>query len=521
MKPTQRFHLSSLATSVAVQIFVAFFVIYAITSSGGLEASDSEIRYDTAKSWIAGMGGELRPGDEYKGVAGRDGHHYSYYGPLQSVLMLPVAAVLARLAPGHVDQLFKLVFGIIVIPAISALSLAILFRALRTLRFGEREAFLTAVFIGLATPLWHYGRSGQEENITGLAFALYLWGMGRLFREQYGGLKQIALAASVIVASRWAYVPALLVLLIPVGLLLWQRRADWRKWRASLAVSAALGVPVVAAVLWYNVHRFGRPFETGYGLYYSLVRPPLFTFGDAPNHLIALLVSPYRGLLWFCPSILVLLGMRSVPNGSLDGRLWKAALGALFVTWLLISSIAFWDAGDAWGPRYFVGMLVLLAPAFASVFTSGQRWRAVIAASLVVQFCSTLLPSSSEDFAYDTLNLQHPGMCTPWVCGCTALCLRLPWALRAIGNTISSRELPIIDLASSGKTPGGISPLETSDFNSVYWWPVRAAYRAHKLDPALAFAICLVVLSAACAALWVFYRRLPESSPSAVKTPDR
>jgi len=519
MKSTQRFRFSTLASSVALRIFVAFFVIYAITSSGGLEASDSEVRYDTAKSWLAGMGGELQPDDEAKGVAGRGGRYYSYYGPFQSILMLPVVAAINRFAPSHLDQLFKLVFGIVVIPAVSALSLAVLFCALRTLRFGERDAFLTVAFVGLATPLWHYGRSGQEENITGLAFAIYLCGMGRLFLDRFSGLLLIALASSVIVASRWAYLPALLILLIPVGLLLWQKRADWRRFWPSLSVSAAFGGAVVAAVLWYNVHRFGRPFETGYGLYYSLVRPPLFTWGDAPNHFVALAISPYRGLLWFFPAILVLLGLRNAPKGSFDGRLWKATLGAWLFTWLFISSIAFWDAGDAWGPRYFVGMVVLLAPGFAAVFASGQRWRAVIAISLAVQFCSTLLPSSSEDFAFDTMNRERPGTCTPWVCECNAPCLRLPWALRAIGNTLSSRELPVIELTSAVKTPGGISPLQTSDFNSVYWWPVRAAYRAHRINPALAFSLCLLVLSAACSALWFFYRRLPGPSPQPVATP--
>ena len=183
MKSSQTFRLSTIASSIAIQIFVTFFVIYAITASGGLEAVDSEVRYQTAKSWLDGSGGALPPGQEHFGVPGRDGHHYSFYGPFQSALMTPVAAVVARSSRGSSDQLFKLVFGIVVIPIISALSLAILFRALRTLRFGERDAFLTVALIGLATPMWHYGRSGEEENITALAFALYLWGMGSSSRS--------------------------------------------------------------------------------------------------------------------------------------------------------------------------------------------------------------------------------------------------------------------------------------------------------------------------------------------------
>jgi len=518
MKLSSRFRFSHIVSSVPVQIFVAFFVIYAVTSSGGLESIDAEVRYQTAKSWLEGTGGALPPGEEH-GVPGLDGRTYSYYGPFQSALMTPVAALTARLSRGNSDQLFKLVFGIVVIPMVSAFSLAILFRALRTLRFGEREAFLTVAFIGLATPLWHYGRSGQEENIVGLAFALYLWGMGLLFLERFGGLTLVALSAGVIFATRWSYGPTLLILLIPVVLLLWQRRADWRRWWQSLAISSGLGGTLVAAVLWYNNYRFGRPFETGYGIYARF--NPFFTPEQAPEHLLALVFSPYRGLIWFCPALIVLFGLRKVAKHSLDGRLWKPTLGAWLFTLFFIASIAFWSAGGAWGPRYFVALMILLAPAFASVFASGQRWRAVIAVSIVVQFCSTLLPCSAEDVVFSKMNSEHPGTCTPWVCGCSALCLRGPWALRVIGNTISSRELPTIELTASAKTATGASVLETSDFNSVYWWPVRAAYRAHKLDPALAFAFCMLVLCAACGALWLFYRRLPESLRSArAVTPD-
>lgn len=514
MKLGQRSGLRTIASSAEFQILVAFFVIYAITSSGGLEVIDAEARYLTAKSWLLGNGGALPPGAEHFGNLGRNGGYYSFYGPLQSIIMTPLVLVISWLSRGDADQLFKLGFGVIVIPLISAISLALLFRALRSLRFGERDAFLAVIVIGLATPMWHYGRSGQEENLIGLAFVLYLWGMGQVLHAQYGGLKLIVAAAGIIFATRWSYVPSLIIILVPVALLLWQKRLDWRLWWPSLAVGSAFGLAVVALVLGYNAYRFGRPFENGYGIYFT-VHPPFFTFGAAPEHLLALMFSPYRGLVWFCPALALLLGLNGVRKGALDGRLWKPILGAWIFTLLFVATFSIWNAGPAWAPRYLVALLVLLAPMFAAVFDSGRRWLAVIALSVLVQFCSTLLPSSSEDFVYDTRNAEHEGSCTPWVCSCSALCLRGPWAFRAMADTISSRALPVIDLAPSSKPPDGMSALRTSDFNSVYWWPVRAAYRAHKLSPALAFAICMLVLGAAFGALFMAYRRLPRSSSNA------
>ena len=155
-----------------------------------------------------------------------------------------------------------------------------------------------------------------------------------------------------------------------------------------------------------------------------------------------------------------------------------------------------------------VALIVLLGPAFASVLATGRRWYPVIALSLLVQFCSTVLPSASEDAVFDATNAARPGACTPWVCRCSALCLRGPWAFKALANTVFSRPLPVIELGPVATTAGAVPVLETSDFNSVYWWPVRAAYRAHKLKPALAFAGCLALLSAALGALWLAYRQL-------------
>jgi hypothetical protein len=491
-----------------LQIFLVLFAVYAITAPGGFEVTDGETRFETAKSWLQGSGGALPPAMTHAGVLAPNGHYYSFYGPLQSVLMTPVVAVARRLSHGSPDHLSKLMFGVLAIPFVSALSMAVLFKALRAFDYSERIAFATSALIGLATPMWHYGRSGQEENIIGLALGLYLWGMARLFHDRFDGLSLVGLAASIVVATRWSYLPTLALILIPIAVMLWQRRAEWHRWWRSLAVCSAVGLSVLGCVLWYNVYRFGRPFETGYGLFFK-VHPPFFTFGAAPSHAAALLVSPYRGLLWFCPVLLMLFGLRTIRVNEAIRRLWLPTLAAWVFTWLFIASFSVWNAGPAWGPRYLVAPIVLLAPMFAAVLASAQRWRGIIAVSFLVQILSTVLPSSSEDFLYATRNMATPGTCTPWSCGCSALCLRAPWALRAIGNTLSSRPLPVVDLAPSATAPGGLSMLDTSDFNSVYWWPVRAAYRAHILNPAFAFALCLTVLAAAFSALLACYRRLP------------
>jgi len=177
---------------------------------------------------------------------------------------------------------------------------------------------------------------------------------------------------------------------------------------------------------------------------------------------------------------------------------------------LLIAGFSVWTGGFAWGPRYLTAPIVLLAPLFAAVLASGKGWFGLIGISFVVQFCSVVLPSSAENYVESMRNAASPGACTPWTCDCAALCLRLPWTVRAIVNTALARPLPTLDLDSSAIVDNA-RVLESSDYNSVYWWLVRAAYRVHVLSPMLAFACCLGCLAGAAYALRRVLPSLPET----------
>lgn len=503
-----------LLASVPLRIFAIFFVIYMTTSSGGLEVADADVRYETAKSWLAGRGGEL-PASSNNGVIAPDGRRFGFYGPLQSIVMTPVIVVAKAVAGAAADKVAKLLLGIVVLPFISALAMVTLFGALRALGHDERVAFWTTTVIGVATPLWYYGRSGQEENIIALALALYLWGMACLFDQRFSGFRLIGLSALIIIATRWSYLPLLATILIPVAALLWNHRAEVRLWLRELVVGALPPIVAWLGVLWYNQRRFGKPLETGYGIYFRDRHESFFAFAHAPAHAAALLFSPYRGLLWFCPVVVLLFGLMAVKHeGARDKRplhrLWPTVLGAWLFTCAFIASFAVWNAGAAWGPRYLIAPIVLLAPLIAAVFASGQRWRALIAFSVLVQAMSTMLPAATEEVVYEARNHEAKGTCTPWTCGCTALCLRAPFVAKAVDNTISSKPFPILD-ASDPASVARVDMLASSDFNSVYWWPVRVAYRAH-FSPALAFLSCLAVLLAAFVALFACGRKLAANA---------
>lgn len=490
---------------LSTRLFAAFVAIYAITASGGYEVSDAVLRYETAKSWVDGRGGALSAAESFGDpvVSAPDGRHYAPYGPLQSVLMTPVVMLATMLTHGSPANLSKLLFGILVIPCVSALSMALLFQALCDFGYSLRVALWTTLVIGLATPMWHYGRSGQEENMIGFAFAIYLLGIAKLRRRQFDGLILISLAAGIVFATRMAYVPAIAVLLCGAAVELWKVRAEQRAWRKPALLALGLGSATIGAIFAYNQHRFGSLLESGYGLYFRQHHMPMFIFSEVPENAAALLVSPFRGILWFCPTLLILFGLPRARRCVAVDALWPFILAAWAFTLIFIASYRFWAAAFAWGPRYLVAPIVLLAPLFAAVFASGQKWRAVTALSVLVQFFSVLLPSATENYVY-TDALQGP--CSPWLCRCTALCLRPRRGVQALVNTVLGRHLSVIAIDNQPLGQSASQILETSDYRSVYWWPVRTAYRAHLLPPPLAFVLCLVVLGAAAYAIHAMYR---------------
>lgn len=101
---------------------------------------------------------------------------------------------------------------------------------------------------------------------------------------------------------------------------------------------------------------------------YHQVLTPYFTEGQGfavsgtmATALAGNLISPARGLLLFCP--LVLLSAAGVVlrrrGGGLDG-FWVALTAIPVAHWVVISAFKHWWAGDTYGPRLFTDMLPLL-----------------------------------------------------------------------------------------------------------------------------------------------------------------
>ncbi len=115
----------------------------------------------------------------------------------------------------------------------------------------------------------------------------------------------------------------------------------------------------------YNYWRFGSPFDFG--------QAGAFSLGGVPIAVAGLLVSPGRGLLWYCPAVVAVV---LLPR-PLFRRIDVALIAMVAAAYLLIySTWSDWPGGWCWGPRFLVPALPGLMATTGVL--SGRRLKALV-----------------------------------------------------------------------------------------------------------------------------------------------
>lgn len=478
-------------------LLAGLWLTFLATSSGGFESVDAELRLATASSWLAGRGGEI---DSVSMTAVTpEGKRFSFFGPLQSVVMVPCLA-LAKLLPvseATRDNAARLLITLIAFPLVSVLALAFCFAALRHLGLSQAASGMTAVAVGLGTIFWHYARMGQEENLVALGYCLWLYGVSRYLKKDEWGLPWAALGGCVAIATRWASAPTLAVMAVTTVVLM--VRNGWARGKV-LALSAALCGGTLGGLFWYNIHRFGHPLETGYGLFFKNKQMAFFAFERMPEQAAALLVSPYRGYFFYSPLIAVVLIWALVRARSLVFRgptavLNVMALLVLAVNVPFLASYEFWDGGFGWGPRFLAATVIFFAPALALMFERVRWGNVALGIAVATQVLSVTLPATTENHVRSALVATQSRTCTSWACDCTPLCLRPRMSLDALRNTLSGNSGRVI-APREALTPDQV--LLSSDYQTLNWWPLRLSFRMKLMHRFVALAVSgtLLVMAA-------------------------
>jgi hypothetical protein len=407
---------------IACLIVLFLLLVYLLLASLRIDSGDGETIYQVTCSFVAGRGfaipspasdavvvdafGEPIPPDELRGGGpygawGVDRRYYAQYGVGQSLLVAPfylLGREVYRLTGWGTEGFVTRGAVMLLNPLALSLAGAVLYGLARRLGYRKGAAVSVALAVGLTTPLLVYSKTFFSEPLVALAL------LGAVLAALVGSERAVgawincgaALGAAVLIK------PVVLVV-APVFLAFAALRKEGR-WRAvaSLAGPLALGL---AGVGCYNLARFGSPLDTGYRT--AAWNVPLW------EGLFGLLLSPGKGLLWYCP--LVVLGLAGfVPLARRKAQV-VVFLGSVAVLYLLVHSIYnHWHGSGSWGPRLILPIAPLLLLPAAEWFQRPPRrvWGRLALALLVVLGFVIQLPAVLVQPAR-TLNVLYNRSASP------------------------------------------------------------------------------------------------------------
>lgn len=153
--------------------------------------------------------------------------------------------------------------------------------------------------------------------------------------------------------------------------------------RRLLVLSVASGAAWSAALVAVSLHAFGSVQPP------SVYQPDTIDGQDVLNRFAWLMVSPSRGLLVYCPYVLVVGVMLFAFRRSLVGAGLLVPIGvAVGLHTAIFSAYNGWHAGASFGPRYFCDILPWFAlatalAARAALDEQAMKWRKVVLVSLL------------------------------------------------------------------------------------------------------------------------------------------
>lgn len=275
--------------------------------------------------------------------------------------------------------LIVITFLAVSVPAASIGVLVFLFASRFTTR--QNDALLLALIYGLATVAFPYSRTFHQHQIA--AFGAFL-GFYLLWRVIYeGGAKGwLWVVGALFSLAAISEYPLALFVGVLCGWALYEL-SDWR----ALYRLVIGGVPLVLLSAAYNVAAFGTPIPVGYR--YHVIHEQTHAQGlmgltvPSLQALYGITVSPYRGLLFMSP-VLVL----ALPGLYLMWRQAPRYRSAVITLVLIIggflaynSAYAIWWGGSAIGPRFLVPMIPFLVLPISLVF---NRWLGSVGARTLV-----------------------------------------------------------------------------------------------------------------------------------------
>jgi hypothetical protein len=315
------------------------------------------------------------------------GHFHPNKAPGTALLAVPGYAILFHLecAAGlDPDDWWVLTVNawlttVLSVGVVSAIGCVLFYRLAVELSGGaRRDALCATVAFGAATLFYPYGTMLHEHNVVAVALLAAFYCLYRA-RSVTGRAGAWLVFAGVCAgyAATCNYIVAVVVLFF--GLYLVNFSRDVRRWAAF---GAGVLVPFLALCA-YHTSCFGTPFATNYHFqnphfqadgqsFLGVFQPP------RSDVLLMLLVSPYRGLFFSSPVLVMgVVGWVTLRHSGRHAA--EATLFLAIVSFFLLFNCAFngWPGGWTVGPRYLVPAIPFLALPLVFAFQRFFRTTAV------------------------------------------------------------------------------------------------------------------------------------------------
>jgi hypothetical protein len=325
------------------------------------------------------------------GISGVGGLYYSKWYPLLSVLAVPfvgLGMIVARLT--HLPVHYAVgACALILQPILIGGTTSLVVMLSSRLGSSRRGSVLAAIGFAFGTVALVYAREFFAEPLLALitVAAIYLE-LGN-HREHFG---VGPLAALAVLAK-----PTGVILGPILGLHAALKEHSLKSMLLPL-FGTATGLLVYLA---YNHLRFGGALRFN--------RPLAFSLSKLPGGMAGQLLSPWRGLIWYCPAVLALAGL----SRRIFRRLDVLLIVSTALAYLLLYSMREWTGGWSWGPRYLVPALPGLM-ALCGLLES--RWRKTLILLTILGFLvnAPTLVSYYERIYQEDVLAQRVSATMPW-----------------------------------------------------------------------------------------------------------
>lgn len=338
---------------LGLAIFLCFLGLYLATTSRERPWGDANPVYQVAENLVRHGSLDTTVVWPYDAKPGRDGKHYAINPLFTSLIHVP--GVLLRQAVSAVaPELRNPIWPIashLGPAALGALTCVLFFSLARRLA-SARAASLATVMVGVGTMVWVYARYPYSEVLQAACFTGFAHAIARILDEPDArAARWLGLWAGLLVNSKLVYFAALPGAAL---VLVWRLRDDPRRLVRLAGWATAVFVPLFCIIPFYNWVRYGNPLTTGYGAVGD-VAPGSLWIG-----LFGLFLSPGKSVLLFSPPLVA--AFAGIPAFARRHRWLAIALAASLVPVILVyARFIFWSGDYAWGPRYLVFCVPVLA----------------------------------------------------------------------------------------------------------------------------------------------------------------